>query len=181
MIDPDDIFSDDYLAQRRKRYESADQILDELRAQDPEKHAKRYRAHTRKKTEKGPEHYVKERCRLYLEQQLGARVLRTNAGSMLDQEGRTIYLGDAGQADLHAVVPIRLDELGIAFTFGIFFAIECKAANNAPTEKQQNYLASIKARGGVAIVAYSPLDIDAAVTALRAEMLAALAGLDKRA
>lgn len=165
-----DIFSDDYIALRNKRYASADHILDELKAQDTEKTAKRWRKNTRRKTDKGPEHYVKERCRKYLETELGARVLRTNAGSMLDADGRTVYLGDPGQADLHAVVPIRLDVIDL--TIGVFFAIECKAEGNKPTELQMKYLASIRARGGVAVVAYSQLDIDAAVTALRAEMLA---------
>ena len=42
---------------------------------------------------------------------------------------------------------------------GRFIAVECKIAPNKPTELQKAYLAKIKKRGGIALVAYSLDDV----------------------
>ena len=160
--DPDDIFSEAYIAKRKHRYESGDEILAALQNENEEKRAKRWKKNTRKRTKEGPEAKIKEKCREYLEDTLRAEVLRTNAGQITDEQGRTIYLGKTGQADLHALVPIRLSD---QIVIGAFFAIETKAPGNKPTPAQEKYLAGVKARGGVPVVAYSALDIEAAYTA----------------
>jgi len=44
---------------------------------------------------------------------------------------------------------------------GRFIAVECKIKPNKPTESQEAYLAEIKKRGGVAVVAYDLTDVEA--------------------
>jgi hypothetical protein len=43
---------------------------------------------------------------------------------------------------------------------GRFIAIECKIKPNKPTELQEVYLAEIRKRGGIAVVAYDLNDVE---------------------
>lgn len=43
---------------------------------------------------------------------------------------------------------------------GRFIAIECKIKPNKPTELQEAYLAEIRKRGGIALVAYDLNDVE---------------------
>jgi hypothetical protein len=43
---------------------------------------------------------------------------------------------------------------------GRFIAIECKIKPNKPTELQEAYLAEIRKRGGIALVAYELTDVE---------------------
>jgi hypothetical protein len=44
---------------------------------------------------------------------------------------------------------------------GRFLAIECKIKPNKPTELQEVYLAEVRKRGGIALVAYELTDVEA--------------------
>lgn len=162
-----DLFSDDYIGIRRKRYESADQILEELVAEDSDKKAARHAKHTRKPRKEGPEAKAQARLRVYLEKEYKARVLRTNAGFIRDEHGNTIQLGDPGQSDLHAIIPFMIN----GHIIGIFAAFEVKAGNNTATDTQETYLANIAKRGGIAAVIRTVIDVDEAIAAKRAELL----------
>lgn len=167
MTDNDDLFADDYVSARRQTYASADEILSELVEEDADKKAKRHQKHTRKEKNEKPETIASKRLKKYLEDRYGARVLRTNAGFIRDEAGNAIQLGEAGQADLHALIPL---EVG-GFVFGVFAAIEVKVGSNDATPLQSKYLASIEARGGLAFVARTVLDIDAAVAQHREKLV----------
>lgn len=52
------------------------------------------------------------------------------------------------------------DIIGVKPPQGLFFAVECKDAGEKPTPEQTEFLQAVKNRGGMAIVAYSILDVD---------------------
>jgi len=164
MNDPDDLFADDYVPKRE--HATIDQIMDRLFNEDSETTRKRHAKHTRKPRKEGPEAKVQKRIREHLEKHYRARVLRTNAGFIPNQDGNIVYLGDPGQSDLHALVPIIID----GFAFGIFMAIECKANANKETELQRKYLDNVTVHGGIGVVASDVLDVDAAIAGKVAEL-----------
>lgn len=173
MTDDPDLFDDDFVSARQRQYSSADEILETLEAESADTKKTRHAKHTRKPRKSGPEAQASKRIRTHLEKHYGARVLRTNAGFVRDEAGNTIQLGEAGQSDLHAIIPIQIDSV----VFGVFAAIEVKAGSNTPTDRQTSYLESIERRGGIAVVAYSVLDIDTAVAAYRSRLVKMLSGL----
>lgn len=83
----------------------------------------------------------------------GCFVQRTNSGAIRfgDAKGRNhfIKLAHAGTADITGCSPT-----------GRFIAIECKIRPNKPTELQEAYLAEIRKRGGIAVVAYGLKDVE---------------------
>jgi len=166
MSDPNDLFADDYVPARNRRRETIEEIEERLANEDAETTRIRHAKHTRKPRNEGPEAKVKKRIRDHLEKHYRARVLRTNAGSIRTIEGNEVFLGDPGQSDLHALVPIWIDN----FVFGIFMAIECKAGSNTATDLQREYLQNVTIRGGIGVVAYDVLDVDAAIASKVAEL-----------
>lgn len=166
--DNDDLFADDYVSARKQKFSSADELLSMLEAESADTKATRHAKHTRKPRNKGPEALAQDRLRKHLETTYGARVLRTNAGFIKDEHDNTIHLGEAGQSDLHAIIPIIVN----GFVFGIFAAFEVKAGANTATPLQEKYIANIKRRGGIAVVIKTVIDIDDAIAAKQAELLA---------
>ena len=156
----DDLFSEEYAPIRKRIFSSIEEI---------ETHAaNNTNWRTRKKASQKPEAKVKAKIRAHLEKVYKAKVLRTNAGSITDQFGNTIYLGETGQSDLQAIIPIEID----GFTFGIFAAIEVKAGSNKATDHQTRYLKQVTDRGGIGVVASSTEHIDEAVLNKMVEMQA---------
>lgn len=103
----------------------------------------------KKRTGKTPEAKVSAAIDRYLTK-IGALVLRTSAG-LAEIEGRKIQIGQPGVSDRTCCLPN-----------GYFCAIEIKATTK-PTEAQERYLLSVKARNGVEVVAYSVADLRAAL------------------
>src|SRR4026209_1371575 len=161
IANDDELFADDYKPER-----TIDQIMDVLFNESYETVRKRHAKHTRKPRSEGPEAKALNRIRAHLEKHCHARVLRTNAGYVKDQEGNVINLGEPGRSALHALIPIVIND----FTFGIFMAIECKAGANKETPLQRKYLDNVKVKGGIAVVAYDVLDVDTAIADKIAEL-----------
>jgi len=176
--DNEDIFSDSYKPQRSRSFSSIEDIEQSLVSGRKE----RWQKNTRKRTKEKPEAKVKSKIKAHLESVYNAKIIRTNAGSITDQFGNTIYLGETGQSDLHAIIPIELD----GFLFGIFAAIEIKANEGKKPEyqrayvyhgkttgltlkerihldQQKEYIGYVKKRGGIGFFAWSTEDVDKAI------------------
>jgi hypothetical protein len=72
---------------------------------------------------------------------------RVNTGAMR-RNGRLVRFGTAGVSDIIGVLP-----------GGRILAIEVKAPKKYPTEAQKDFLAQVKAAGGVGFVAYGVEDV----------------------
>jgi hypothetical protein len=83
----------------------------------------------------------------------GHLVQRTNSGAVRfnDPSGKNHFLrlAHAGTSDITG-----------CSKDGRFIAIECKIRPNKPTELQEAYLAEIRKRGGIAVVAYDLSDVE---------------------
>lgn len=176
--DNEDIFSDSYKSERKRMFSSIEDIEQSLASGRKE----RWQKNTRKRTKEKPEARVKSKVKKHLETLYNAKIIRTNAGSIIDQFGNTIYLGETGQSDLHAVIPIEID----GFMFGIFAAIETKSNEGKKPEYQKAYIRNGKTtgltlkerihldhqkeyigyvikRGGIGFFAWSTDDVDQAI------------------
>ncbi len=176
----DDLFADDYIPLRSRSGRSADQILEDAKASRNREDL--WRKNTRKKTPEKPEAKVLKKVKDHLVKVYKAKVIRTNAGSITDAQGHTIYLGETGQSDLHAIIPITID----GYTLGIAAVFEAKADNNerqmryqktylgliegkpvglSDKEKrhltdQQTYINYVIKRGGIGAFVWSTEDVD---------------------
>lgn len=187
MSDEDiDLFSDEFVPARPRKFTSVEQIEEFARDNRGSKQKDRWQKNTRKKTTEGPESKVKKKVKDHLVKVYNAKVLRTNAGSIRDDKGNTVYLGETGQSDLQAIIPIAIDK----FSFGIFAAIEIKADNDPKRvsyqkaylglipkgksvgldakerkhlDEQKMYIDQIISRGGIGCFAWSTEDVDAAI------------------
>lgn len=126
------------------------------------------------RTNRQPENKVRDKLEKYLKS-IGAKYTRVNSGSWKDVAGNVIMGAKAGTSDYLAIIPIDI----AGFRFGVFAAIEAKAPGNKPTEPQQRYIDAISKRGGIAIVAYSPADIEREVMAYTERLTIFLARLAK--
>lgn len=168
MSDDSDLFDDNFVSKRKRKYNDIDEIEEAVSDNTDDKQSDRWRKNTRKKAApKKPEAKVKDRIEKHLRERYGARVIRTNAGWIKTPEGDTIFVGETGRADLHACIPIKIG----TFTLGLFMAIECKAGTNTATDTQEKYLTSIAERGGIVVVANNVLAVDEAIAAKAAEIL----------
>lgn len=107
------------------------------------------RAEPSKRSGKTPEAKVSAAIDRYLKS-IGALNLRTSAGVAQFGE-RKMMIGAAGTSDRTCCIR------------GRFVAIEIKSATGQTTERQEQYLARVRAAGGVAIVARSAEDVKAAL------------------
>lgn len=83
---------------------------------------------------------------------MGCCVWRQNAGGMkATYKGRNRFIKFSHREGIS-------DVIGFTGT-GKFIAVELKVGTNKPTEHQQNFLAEVRKRGGIAIVAYSLDDV----------------------
>lgn len=91
----------------------------------------------------------------------GVYAFRNNSGALRDATGRPVRFGKVGSADI----------LGIVYPIGRFLAVECKAPGREKTltEAQWEFMASIKAAGGVALVISDVADLWRALDELEAD------------
>lgn len=86
----------------------------------------------------------------------GAWAMRVNSGTQVleDHQGkRRIFRGaPKGTSDILACWP-----------GGLFMAVECKMPGNTTTPAQDDFLATIRDIGGLAVVAYSIDDVETAI------------------
>jgi hypothetical protein len=102
-----------------------------------------------------PEKEVVKECLEYL-QSLGIYAWRQNtgAGQYQDSSGqkRFVRFGIPGVSDILGILPN-----------GRFLAVECKSETGKLSDSQAEFLAEIKQRGGLTIVAHSFRDIESAI------------------
>ena len=96
----------------------------------------------KKKKTKGPEATILDAIVRWLKAN-GAIALRVNSGYLRDAQGHVFNGAPAGTSDI------------VCCWRGRFVAIEVKAGNNQPTEKQKAFLNKVIAAGGIALVANS--------------------------
>lgn len=76
----------------------------------------------------------------------GCLIWRNNTGVLPDRTGVPIRFGlCVGSSDLIGVAPC-----------GRFIAVEVKTAKGKPTPEQERFIASVRAKGGIAGIARSP-------------------------
>lgn len=96
---------------------------------------------------------------------VGARLLRNNVGQMTDQQGNVVRygVGGPGGADLIGPTTIVITPEMVGREVAVFTAVEVKAQGRKPTDAQRAFLAMVKARGGIACLAYRLEDFHEAV------------------
>jgi len=80
----------------------------------------------------------------------GAFAWRNNTGGMPTPSGGFIRFGTPGSGDIFAVLPD-----------GRFLTVELKCGKNKVTPAEAAFMAQVRDRGGVCIVAYSITELDA--------------------
>jgi hypothetical protein len=99
-----------------------------------------------------PEGRIKAACLRYLEKR-GIKAWNNPTGAVRIAPDRWIHFGKKGSADLLGCLP-----------GGRFLAIEMKAPGGRLSPEQKKFLEDIRGLGGLAIVARSYRDIEAALT-----------------
>lgn len=153
--DDDDLFSDDAMqraAERRQRSPRKSEA--ELMAQWEKPRQKR----TRKNN--NPEKQNQDRIWDHLIKVYGAVPRRINSGSWKTTDGDFIAGAKAGTSDLIAELCIIIDD---DIRIGVYFAIETKSMTGKETPAQRKFLDRCSALGGIAVVARTPVDVDAAI------------------
>lgn len=102
---------------------------------------------------------IQQRIRLALSR-AGAVMHRNNIGAYRDETGRVIRygVGNPGGADLIGWTPVLVEQQHVGTVFGVFTAVEVKAARGKPTDAQLNFLRQVQLGGGIAGIARSPDD-----------------------
>jgi hypothetical protein len=98
-----------------------------------------------------PEGRIKAACLRYLENR-GIMAWNNPSGAVRIRPGKFMSFGLKGSSDILGLLP-----------GGRFLAVECKAAHGRLSPEQRQFLADIKAQGGMAIVTRSYRDIEAAL------------------
>jgi hypothetical protein len=98
-----------------------------------------------------PEGRVKAACLRYLEKR-GIKAWNNPSGAVRIAQDRWLHFGTKGSADVLGCLP-----------GGRFLAVECKSAHGRLSPEQRQFLTDIKALGGLAVVARSYRDIEAAL------------------
>jgi hypothetical protein len=96
-----------------------------------------------------PEGRVKATCLRYLEKR-GIKAWNNPSGATRIAPDRWLHFGKKGSADIIGLIPPD----------GQFLAVETKTPGGRLSPEQRQFLADIKALGGLAIVAKSWTDID---------------------
>ncbi|MDR2482243.1 MAG: VRR-NUC domain-containing protein [Treponema sp.] len=94
-----------------------------------------------------PENEVKRTCLEYLTLQ-GIYAWINNTGALPAGDKRFIRFGHPGSSDIIGILP-----------GGRFLAVECKSNTGRLSEAQEEFLAAVRANGGLAVVARSYEDI----------------------
>lgn len=87
----------------------------------------------------------------------GVRIWRNNCGALKDQDGRLIRFGVAnpGGSDLIGWRSVTVTPDMVGQKIAVFLAIEVKGERGKATDPQKNFIARVKADGGLAGVARS--------------------------
>ena len=90
----------------------------------------------------------------------GTRLWRNNCGALKDAEGRLIRYGVAnpGGSDLIGWRSITVTPDMVGQKLAVFLAIEVKGEKGKATDQQRNFIARVRADGGLAGVARSVED-----------------------
>jgi hypothetical protein len=99
-----------------------------------------------------PEGKIKAACLRYMER-LGITMWNNPSGCVRVAPDRWIHFGKKGSADIIGLIPPD----------GKFLAVETKAPDGRLSPEQREFLEMIKRQGGLAIVARSWRDIEAAL------------------
>ena len=85
----------------------------------------------------------------------GVRLFRNNCGALKDQDGRLIRFGVAnpGGSDLIGWRSVTVTPDMVGQKIAVFLAIEVKGERGRATDEQRNFIARVKADGGLAGVA----------------------------
>jgi hypothetical protein len=98
-----------------------------------------------------PEGRVKADCLRYLEKR-GIKAWNNPSGAVCIAPDRWLHFGKKGSADILGCLPD-----------GRFLAVECKAERGRLSPEQRQFLADIKAPGGLALVVRGWRELDAAL------------------
>jgi len=105
-----------------------------------------------KKGKKGPEKQVQDTILQWLRLN-GCLAIRVNQGGFFDKRGHYIkFTDEEGVSDIIACVPAHSKSNHF---YGLFCAIECKAGNAQPSDKQEVFLSKVGDAYGLRIVANS--------------------------
>ena len=87
----------------------------------------------------------------------GVRIWRNNCGALKDADGRLIRFGVAnpGGSDLIGWRSVTVTPDMVGQKIAVFLAIEVKGEHGRATEAQKNFIARVRADGGLAGVARS--------------------------
>lgn len=98
---------------------------------------------------------------------LGARLFRNNVGLLRDAQGTYVHYGLCiGSSDVIGWTPVVIGPEHVGRTLAVFTAFECKVGRNTTTVEQGDFIAAVKAQGGIAAVVRRLSDAEAAVSAL---------------
>ena len=83
------------------------------------------------------------------------RIFRNNCGALKDQDGRLIRFGVAnpGGSDLIGWRSVTVTPDMVGQQLAVFLAIEVKGERGQATDPQKNFIARVKADGGLAGIA----------------------------
>jgi hypothetical protein len=98
---------------------------------------------------------------------MGWRVFRNNCGALQDRNGQWVKYGicNPGGSDCIGWRSVTITADMVGTTIAQFVAVEVKAPKGRTSEPQERFLAAVRDAGGVAILARSEMDIQAAVRA----------------
>lgn len=100
---------------------------------------------------------------------LGMRLFRNQVGKYQLPDGRWITSGlCVGSSDLIGWTPVVITQAMVGRTIAVFTAIETKAAKKHPTKEQEQFLSVVASAGGLASVARTIEDVEAAQKGLYA-------------
>lgn len=87
----------------------------------------------------------------------GVRLFRNNCGALKDQDGRLIRFGVAnpGGSDLIGWRSVTVTPDMVGQKIAVFLAIEVKGERGKTTDAQKNFIARVRADGGLAGIARS--------------------------
>jgi hypothetical protein len=98
-----------------------------------------------------PEGRVKAACLRYLEKR-GIKAWNNPSGAVRIVPDRWLHFGKKGSADILGILP-----------GGRFLAVECKAPDGRLSPEQREFLADIKALGGLAVMVRGWKELDQAL------------------
>jgi hypothetical protein len=109
------------------------------------------------------EHEIQQRIRLVCAGPGSTtRLWRNNVGRLLDAQGRPVTFGLCpGSADLIGYVPVTITPAMVGQRLAVFAGVEVKRPGGRATPQQSQWLAAVRAAGGIAGIATSVAEAQA--------------------